>query len=262
MNTELTFVVPRAATVAIVLFLSEIHEFVRLSSHWGALFILLLIALVCSAQETPAPATPAPSPEEQLKVNWLYGAYVPKEVALEPLTGQQRFKLYLRQSFTTPGIYLKTVLLSAGDQISNNPSEWGSDFAGYARRFGSRQSQFVIQNSFSAAGNALLGYEPRYDRCRCSGFWRRSRHAIVRNFITYDRSEKAIRPQLALYSAAFGAGAVAGTWKPSGRNLVIEGYRGVITQAGFGLAANLIGEFASDLKRMLGAKERSKDRRE
>jgi hypothetical protein len=42
---------------------------------------------------------------EQIHVNWLYGSYVPKDVPLKPLNGRMRFKLYVRQTFTTPGIY-------------------------------------------------------------------------------------------------------------------------------------------------------------
>jgi hypothetical protein len=53
-----------------------------------------------------------------LNVNWLYGAYVPKDVVLDPLTKPQGLRLFLAQSFTTPGIYIKTILFSSGDQIS------------------------------------------------------------------------------------------------------------------------------------------------
>jgi len=40
------------------------------------------------------------------------------------------------------------------------------------------------------------------------------------------------------FAAAFGAGVVGGMWKPNNPDLVEEGYRGVISQAGFGFAAN------------------------
>src|ERR1700733_7770256 len=55
---------------------------------------------------------------EELKVNWFYGAYVPKDVPLLPLTGHQRVKLFVRQTFTTPGIYLKSSFLGLLDQAS------------------------------------------------------------------------------------------------------------------------------------------------
>jgi hypothetical protein len=193
--------------------------------------------------------------DQELNVNWLYGSYVPKEVPLRSLTNHERAKLYVRQTFTTPGIYVKTALFSVGDQISGTPAEWGGGIGGYARRFASREGQFVIQNSFSSLGNAMLRYEPRYDRCRCSGFWRRTRHALMRDFLTYNHTEKELRPQIPLFAAAFGAGAIAGTWKPNNPDLVAEGYRSVMTQAGFGFAANWLGEFAPDITRIVRRKK-------
>lgn len=208
----------------------------------------LLLIPGCAAQSSNETQSES---NAQLNVNWLYGAYIPKDAPMEPLTGNQRFKLFLRQSFTTPGIYVKTALFSIGDQINDSPSDWGTGFDGFARRYGSRQGQFVIQNSFTALGNALLGFEPRYNRCRCSGFWPRTGHAVLRNFVTYNRTEKDLRPQIAMYAGAFGSGVVAGTWKPGNRDLAAEGYRSLITQAGFGVAANWIGEFAPDIMRIV-----------
>lgn len=223
------------------------------------IFFLIMVAEIlsseCEAQATAAPGQSSQQPQPQLNVNWLYGAYVPKDAPLVPLTNRQRLKLFVRQSFTTPGIYIKTLLFSLGDQANRSPPEWGTGFGGYARRVGSRQGQFVIQNSLVALGNGILGYEPRYNRCQCSGFWRRTGHALARNFVTYNRTEQALRPQLAMYVGAFGAGVVAGTWKPSNRDLVAEGYRGAITQVGFGIAANWVGEFAPDINRILRRKK-------
>ena len=149
----------------------------------------------------------------ELNVNWLYGSYVPKDVPLIPLNGHQRFKLYLMQTYTTPGIYIKTTLFALHDQITNSNPEWGDDFGGFAKRLGDRQVQFIIQNSITSLGNGMLGWEPRYDRCRCDGLWPRTRHALVRNFVTYDRSEKvatasahAVRRSLRVFRNCFDVG--------------------------------------------------------
>ncbi len=217
-------------------------------------FLLVNILLTTSgaAQTTSQqPSAPEPKSHQQLQVNWLYGAFVPKDAPLEPLTNQQRFRLFVRQSFTTPGVYAKTAFFSLSDQITDSPPEWGDGFGGYAKRTASRYGQFVIQNGFSAAGNAFLGFEPRYDRCKCTTFWSRTSHAVLRNFVTYDRTEKRLWPQFALYGAAFSVGVVAGTWTAGNPNLVAKGYQGVTTQAVFGICANWLGEFAPDIKRIL-----------
>ena len=233
-----------------------------------AIMLMCSATLMCcgtgwSQEQTTKPpppvATPTPTPTKadqwpKLDVNWLYGAFVPKGVPLEPLTGKQRWKLYLRESFTTPGIYFKTVLFTAGDQITNSPSEWGRNWGGFGRRLASREGQFVIQNSFSSLGDALLQYEPRYNRCNCSGFWPRTRHAIVRNFVTYNKTELALRPQFASYGAALGAGMIKSLWTP-GQSAWSSGYHGMITQVWIGAGSNWIGEFAPEINRIIRKKK-------
>jgi hypothetical protein len=227
------------------------------------LTVIVVAVLTCSVraqEESPtrqpqATRTPQASPTpakhgDHTKVNWLYGAYVPKDVPLRPLDGHERVKVWVRSTFTTYGIYAKTALFSLSDQARNKPQAWGDGWAGYGKRVASRQGQFVAQNSLSALGNGILGYEPRYDVCRCDGFWRRTGHAAARNFVTYDRTETKLRPQLALYAGAFGGGVVAGSWTPN-HDLLTLGGRGVLAQAGVGVATNVVAEFWPEVMRVL-----------
>lgn len=229
-------------------------EMTRSRAHrgqWSALFLLIcLTQMPCEAQEENHQQEAQVGSANPVKLNWLYGAYIPKDAPLIPLSGEQRLKLYLRQSFTSPGIYVKTALFTVGDQIDKSPPEWGRNFGGYARRLGSRYGQFVVQNSFSTLGNGLLRYEPRYDRCRCAGFWPRTGHAFMRNFLTYNQTERELRPQIALYGAALAAGTVSSTWKPKSEAWA-EGYQSAITQAAFGSLSNWLGEFAPEITRVV-----------
>lgn len=226
------------------------------------LVVTALLVAPCLGQhssqdsQTPAASPQAPSTksekrpsDKQINVNWLYGAYVPKDVPLVSLNGEQRVHLWVRASFTTYGIYFKTAFFSISDQINNHPPAWGDGWGGYGKRVVSRQGQFVIQNSLSALGNGIIGYEPRYNRCRCDGFWPRAGHAVARNFVTYDRTETKLRPQVPLYAAAFGAGVIAGTWTPN-HDLLTTGGHGALTQAGFGILANFVGEFWPEIERV------------
>jgi hypothetical protein len=219
------------------------------------LVALAFSAVCCTAQETPpSPQSAAKTDTHEINVNWLYGAYVPRDVPLKPLTGHQRKQLYFRQTYTTWGIYAKTAFFALGDQAGDSPPEWGDGFGGYGKRFASRFGQFAIQNTFSATGNYLLHYEPRYERCRCSGAWPRIRHALARNFVTYNSTEREIRPQIPLYAAAMGAGMVASTWKPGPTDPWRNGYQSMLTQAFFGCLTNVIGEFAPDITKKLRKK--------
>jgi hypothetical protein len=209
--------------------------------------------MACVAQDKPGP----PPEKEKPDINWLYGAYVPKDQPLLPLNNHQRARLFVAQTFTTPGIYIKTIFLSSVDQGTNSPSQWGQTSSGYAKRLASQHATSMIQNSFSSVGNAILRYEPRYDRCRCEGKWGRVRHAVARNFVTYNRTEKELRPQFALYTAAVGSGMISSTWQPDDRSAWSHGWHNAVTQTWVGTLTNLVGEFAPEIGRLFKRKKKS-----
>jgi hypothetical protein len=149
---------------------------------------------------------------------------------------------------------VKTTFFALSDQAHNTFPEWGGGIQGFATRFASRQGQFIVQNSVSSLGFALVRWEPRYDRCRCDGIWPRARHAIARNFVTYDQTEKALRPQIMPYLGAFAGSVVSTTWKPGNARVWTEGYQGVITQLPIGIGINFLGEFAPEITRIIRKK--------
>ena len=225
----------------------------RLRAASKSVLALLLLGPLCAAQEPSADVeTHATSVNTTLPVNWVYGAYIPKDAPIVPLTGQERFKLYLRQTYTTPGIYVKTGFFAIHDQAKETEPEWGDGFSGFAKRVGSLHAGNIIQYSLTAVGNAAVGFEPRYDRCRCAGAWPRIRHAVVRNFITYGGGDdKKIRPQIMSYAAAFGAGVTVASWEPNYPSVLPKGYQSVVTQAWVGVVVDALAEFAPDIKRVL-----------
>jgi len=187
---------------------------------------------------------------------WFAGVYVERGRPLVPMTAQQRREIYLQQTLTTPGPYLKRMFAASFDQMRGVPWQWDDGWAGYAERFASREGQFISANSLAALGNAALRYEPRYDQCRCRGFWPRTRHAIMRNFLTYNQSEHELRPQWGLYGGSFGGGMISTAWKPHPRNVFAEGGRAAAEQGGFGALLNLFIEFSTDINRKMGSKRR------
>lgn len=187
---------------------------------------------------------------------WFTGVFVPKGQNLTPLNSAQRRELYLQQTLATPGAYTKRMFAAAIDQARGVPRQWDGGWRGYGERFASREGQFISANSLAALGNAAMKYEPRYDQCQCSGFWPRARHAILRNFLTYNIGEQDLHPQWALYGGAFGGGLISTAWKPHPRNAFAEGGRAMLGQAGYGALLNFFIEFAGDINRKIGAKSR------
>jgi hypothetical protein len=185
---------------------------------------------------------------------WITGVYVPADLPMISLTAKERREIYLRQTLTTPGAYMKRAFGAVIDQASGTPRQWDDGWGGYAERFASREGQFITANTLAALGNAKLGYEVRYDQCKCEGLWPRTRHAIVRNLMTYDRSEKHRRPQWALYGGAFGGGAVSVAWKAGSPNAFSEGARAMGGQLAWGTLLNFVTEFSREINRKQGVK--------
>lgn len=181
------------------------------------------------------------------------GTYVSKNRPLVPLNRQQREDIYLQQTLASPSAYWKRMFQAGLDQALDSPPQWGGGWEGYGKRFASREGQFITANSLAALGNAKLGYEVRYEQCRCNGL-RRVEHALARNFYTYDRTEKEKHPQWALYGGALAAGMLSAAWKP-GHDPLKEGLYGVAGQAGWGTLLNLFIELSTDINRKLGAKK-------
>jgi hypothetical protein len=185
---------------------------------------------------------------------WIAGEYVGRNRKLVTPTREQREEIYLRQTLTTPQAYVKRMFAAVIDQARGVPYQWQGGWGGYGERFASREGQFIAANSLAALGNAKLGYEVRYDQCKCHGLWPRTKHAFIRNLVTYDRSEEHLRPQLALYAGAFGGGMISTAWKPSPKNAYVNGGRAAAEQVGWGTLLNFFTEFSREINRKQGVR--------
>ena len=186
--------------------------------------------------------------------NRITGIYVGKYRALVTLTPEERREIYLRQTLTTPEAYVKRMFGALIDQAEGSPRQWQGGIGGFGERWASREGQFITANSLAAYGNYKLGYEVRYNRCKCDGLLRRTRHAFIRNLVTYDSSEEHLRPQWALYGGAFGGGALSTVWKPGSQNAVTNGVWGMVGQLGYGTLLNFVTEFASEINKKQGVR--------
>ncbi|MGD1023063.1 MAG: hypothetical protein ABR880_09800 [Candidatus Sulfotelmatobacter sp.] len=185
---------------------------------------------------------------------WIAGDYLGRNRTRVTPTRAEREVIYLRETLITPEAYMKRMFAAGVDQVRGVPYQWDDGWGGYAERFASREGQFIAANSLAALGNAKLGYEVRYDQCKCQGLWRRTRHAFIRNLVTYDRSEEHLRPQWALYGGAFGGGMIATAWKPSPKNAFVNGGRAAAEQVGWGTLLNFVTEFSWEINRKQGVK--------
>ncbi|MFZ0770304.1 MAG: hypothetical protein WAN08_02670 [Candidatus Sulfotelmatobacter sp.] len=85
---------------------------------------------------------------------WLTGVYVGERRTLVPLTLKQRREVYLQQTLTTPGAYMKRMFAADIDQTRGVPAQWDDGWDGYVERFASREGQFIAANTLAYLGNA------------------------------------------------------------------------------------------------------------
>jgi len=231
---------------------------VRKSSAYIFWVVVLATSISCFGQDASS-APSQESREEKLKntlgelrdlpAEWLIGPYVPSGRPLTPLNNEQRADVYFHQTYLTAGAYVLRMFTAGVDQARGVPYQWGGGMEGYGRRFASRYGQFIIANTFHSVGNAAMGYETRYDLCRCRGFWPRTHHAILRNFLTYNRTESELRVAAPLYAGSFAAGMISSVWFPRPHDVWKDGAYAALEQAAWGSAYNWVSEFAIDILR-------------
>lgn len=201
-----------------------------------------------SAQQPPvAPPALAAKPESIVRPGMLWGTVITRD-EFQPLTGKERWGLYWRQSYWRPGAFFGNAGPALGAHLNNEPPQWGQGMEGYSKRFANRFARSAIRDSVSAAGSAALGYDVRYVKCDCKGFFPRFGHAIAWNFLTLNRSGKTVlnAPRI---GGTFASEFIGRTWMPSGYDGAGDAMRSGAVQLGVGSLFNMIREFAPRKKK-------------
>ena len=171
----------------------------------------------------------------------------------QPLSGKERWNLYLRNAFWSPGVFFRAAGPALGAQLNNDPPAWGQGAEGYSKRFANRFGRFALKETYEAAGAAALGHEVRYLRSKRTGFLPRAAHALSANFVTYDRHGRRT-PHLARVGSVMAAEFTGNLWMPAGYRNTSTALRGVGIELGVSTGFNLIREFAPELKRIFTRK--------
>lgn len=235
------------------------------------MFHTLLTAIVlcglATAQDAEVPTPPDSNPDantasrvakgkeyDPAAVKFIIGGIVPKDQTYTPLTGQQRWQLFVNENFSVKsGAYFRAFGSALPDHLNNRPQDWGQGTKGYMTRVGDRFARFTMSSAIQNVGQYALGHDPRYVRCKCDGFWPRFGHATVLSFMTYDRNGKKVF-NVMNFAGAFGSEYIAGQWTP-GTNPTVAGYQGAVQQIGAGWIFNVLREFGPEMKRAFTRKK-------
>ena len=166
-----------------------------------------------------------------------------------PLTGTERLKLIFRNDFASPGAFFRTVGPSLGQQIRNRPVEWGRTGEGFGRRLGMNFATITVQDVVQSGTAAMMGRDPRYQRCECKGGARRVRQAFTGLVLSADRHGVRRFDPSNLVSA-YVAGYVGASFYPDPYSRSVKGAQLGHFQVGQVVIGNLFTEFGPDLKRL------------
>lgn len=167
----------------------------------------------------------------------------------QPLTSRERWNLYAKKTYG-PEAWARDAFVSGLRQLKNEPPEWGQGAAGYGHRFGAGFARHVVRASIEYGGGALLGEDPRYERCQCRGAFPRAGHAVKSTFLARNREGERVLAAARL-TGIYGSQVIALAWYPKRYTVVGDGLRWGTLSLGFNAGFNVLREFWPDLRRSL-----------
>lgn len=168
-----------------------------------------------AADPSGGPANPpAANGTQPFNVNPITGLSSASAANYRPLTGKDRWHLYWKQNFASPGAYVGPVFTALVlDQATNTPRAWGGGFAGFGRRVASRTGMAITQGTIQASLAAALDEDVRYISSADTGFKRRLLHAVKFSFLTYN-SQGHARLNIANLTSIYATTAISTSWVP------------------------------------------------
>jgi hypothetical protein len=176
------------------------------------------------------------------------GGLQPGDSGFVPLSAGRRSDRFFKEYLGSPFTYVAAAGAASGGQIGDDPKEWGRTWEGYGKRVGTTFAMFTIDTGVHEAGDAALGLDPRYFRCRCQGGLRRTWNALEMSFLAYDNAGRKHFdfPQLA---GAYGSSMIVTTWYPAHYSPLVQGVQMGHQQVGLAVGVNMVREFSPELKR-------------
>lgn len=166
-----------------------------------------------------------------------------------PLTLDQRFQIYLKQTYSVSSILVPAVF-SGIDQAEHSPREWGQGGFAYGERLATVHGQFQINNACVFAVGAMLHEDPRYLPSGLRKTWPRMRYAVVHTLVARTDSGGQ-QPAFATFAGAFGFGFFPNLWLPTSENSPGQGLTRSLTFIGVNVGMNMGLEFRQDDLRFL-----------
>ncbi len=164
-------------------------------------------------------------------------------------TNRERLGDFLRDT-TGPGAFLQSAFIAGTHHLANAPPEWGRGIEGYNRRLANQFGRTAIQNGILLGLGAALKQDLRYQRCSCSGFLRRTGHALLSDF-TARTPDGRQTFTLAKAAGIYAGATISSSWYPDRYTAIGDGIRLGNVSIASSTLMNLAREFWPEIRRLL-----------
>ena len=112
-----------------------------------------------------------------------------------------------------PGAVLRAAAAGGISQWEDTPKEWKQGSEAYGERLGNSLAEHVIRKTLESGAAAALHEDNRYFASTDTGFWKRTKHAVVSVF---EARNEAGREHFAYsrFGAAVSASFISRAWQP------------------------------------------------
>ena len=191
---------------------------------------------------------------------WIFAAAAPLVSAqstlstqsYEPITAKQRVD-WVVLSTIGPESLAGGVISAGWGTLFNKPSDYGTHWEGFGKRYGMRLTGVSVSNAMEAGIGAVWGEDPRYVRSESESFGGRVGHVVKRTFLAQNR-QGHLMPAYARYIAIPANNFISNAWRADSEATV--GNAGVRTLLGFlgRMSGNAFQEFWPDVRHRLSRK--------
>jgi len=170
--------------------------------------------------------------------------------AYKPITGEERLKWAVKSTIGVKSLVFAGPISAGWGTIFNSPPEYGTQFDGFAKRYGMRLTGVSTGNAIEASLGMVWGEDPRYFRVPDQKFWGRVGHTVDLTFRARG-ADGNYHPAYARYVANAGNNFLSNAWRVDSENDVESALSR--TAVGFAgkFASNLFDEFWPTVRKKL-----------
>ena len=177
---------------------------------------------------------------------------VSTQSSYQPITAKQRTE-WFALSTVGPESIAGGVMSAGWGTLFNKPSEYGTHWDGFGKRYGMRLTGVSVSNAMEAGLGAMWGEDPRYARSESESFGGRIGHVVKMTFLAENRQGR-LRPAYARYIAISGNNFLSNAWRADSEATVGNASLRVVLGFLGRMSSNAFQEFWPDVRQRISRK--------